>query len=154
MTDLETRAALTDREAFILTLWAEARGEPIEGKVAVASVILNRWRQPRRYGQTIKAVCHARAQFSCWWKFGGAANYQALYRRAAAVAAGTSFDDALWRECVWVVDGLTTGALRSRVGTSTHYLTSALLKAAPPAWAQGKKPAYVVAAHSFFEGIA
>jgi N-acetylmuramoyl-L-alanine amidase len=154
MTDLEVRTALTDREAFLVTLWGEARAEPIEGKVAVASVIVNRWKAPRRYGSTIKAVCHARAQFSCWWRFGGATNYQAVMQRAAAVAAGQTFTDPFWRECEWVVDGLLGGAVRSRVGTSTHYLTTALLKAAPPEWAIGKKPAYVVAAHSFYEGIA
>lgn len=155
MTDLEVRNALTDREAFLVTLWGEARGEPIEGKVAVASVIMNRWKHPKRYGKSIRAVCHARAQFSCWWRFGGAANYQMVMQRASALATkGGTFTDPLWQECAWVVDGLLTGVVRSRVGAATHYLTTSLLKAAPPVWAQGKKPEYVVAAHSFFEGIA
>lgn len=155
MTDLEVRNALTDREAFLVTLWGEARGEPIEGKVAVASVIMNRWKHPKRYGQTIKAVCHARSQFSCWWRFGGAENYQAVMQRANVLATkGGTFNDQLWRECEWVVDGLLSGSVRSRVGASTHYLTSSLLRIDPPDWAIGKKPHYVVAAHSFFEGIA
>lgn len=154
MTDLEVRNALTDQQAFVLTLWGEARGEPIEGKVAVASVIINRWKVPNRYGKTIRGVCHARAQFSCWWRFGGVANYEAVMLRANGVRTGHAYTDPLWRECEWVVDGLLTGAVRSRVGASTHYLTTSLLKSAPPAWATTKKPDYIVSAHSFFEGIA
>jgi N-acetylmuramoyl-L-alanine amidase len=154
MTDEAIRAALSDRDAFLLTLWGEARGEPIEGKVAVASVVMNRYRAPRRYGRTVKAVCHARAQFSCWWKFGGETNYRMVMARAEAVISGTTFDDPQWLECAWVVDGMLAGALRSRVGASTHYLTTALLRLAPPAWAIRKRAAFVVGAHSFFEGIA
>ncbi len=45
------------------TLYAEARGEPFKGKMAVASVIQTR---ARRSGLPLAAVCLQDRQFSCW----------------------------------------------------------------------------------------
>ena len=52
--------------AMAATVWGEARGEPFEGKVAVAWVIINRSRKPGWWGEDIRSVCSARWQFSCW----------------------------------------------------------------------------------------
>lgn len=46
-------------------VWREARGEPYEGKVAVAEVILERWRD-RRWPGTIADVVLQPYQFSCY----------------------------------------------------------------------------------------
>ena len=43
--------AFTDQELVTRVVWAEARGEPIEGMVAVGNVIKNRTKNPDRYGQ-------------------------------------------------------------------------------------------------------
>ncbi|GMS99207.1 hypothetical protein PENTCL1PPCAC_21382, partial [Pristionchus entomophagus] len=50
------------------TIWLEARGEPHEGKVAVAYVIINRARANRSYfgGNTIAGVCLHPHQFAPW----------------------------------------------------------------------------------------
>lgn len=45
------------------TIWAEARGESYQGKVAVATVIYNRAMERRL---TYQEVCKQRLQFSCW----------------------------------------------------------------------------------------
>jgi spore germination cell wall hydrolase CwlJ-like protein len=47
-----------------LTVWKEARGEPLEGKRAVYHVILNRMKAG--WGATVLQVVTARYQFSCW----------------------------------------------------------------------------------------
>ncbi len=47
------------------TLWQEARGEPDEGRRAVAHVFWNRLRS-RRWGDSLASVCLWRAQFSGW----------------------------------------------------------------------------------------
>jgi len=53
-------------EVLALTIWGEARGESIEGQVAVANVIMNRWRaNPSKYKSVID-VCLEKRQFSCW----------------------------------------------------------------------------------------
>lgn len=58
---------LFDNDALaIATIWAEARSEPAEGKIAVGEVILNRMRL--RYfskGRVASTVFHA-LQFSCF----------------------------------------------------------------------------------------
>lgn len=54
------------------TLWGEARGEPDDGKAAVAWVIRNRASRPRFARALVgkagaaAAVCQAPWQFSCW----------------------------------------------------------------------------------------
>lgn len=74
-----------DKLLMAICVYHEARGEPMEGQVAVAQIILNR-AQSRR--QTIREVVFAPYQFS--WANGGArppiADYEALIRAAKAVA--------------------------------------------------------------------
>ena len=41
-TTVQEGVALTDTQILLLTLWGEGRGEPIEGRVAIGSVIRNR----------------------------------------------------------------------------------------------------------------
>jgi len=56
---------VTEEEAYLLAclVHAEARGEPYEGKLAVANVVLNRL-NGGAYGDTIKDVIYAPYQFS------------------------------------------------------------------------------------------
>jgi spore germination cell wall hydrolase CwlJ-like protein len=60
--------SMTDEEADLVarTVYGEARGEPFQGKLAVAWVIKNRADNPRWWGNNIKDVCMRHAQFSCW----------------------------------------------------------------------------------------
>jgi N-acetylmuramoyl-L-alanine amidase len=61
-----------DLDTMARTLWAEARGEPLAGQVAVASVILNRALRPAfahdlaGAAGAVARVCKAPWQFSCW----------------------------------------------------------------------------------------
>ena len=45
-------------------IWGEARGQSLDGKIAVANVVLNRVLCPGKFGSTIKAVVTASGQFS------------------------------------------------------------------------------------------
>jgi N-acetylmuramoyl-L-alanine amidase len=55
-----------DKDIYLMaqTVYAESRGEPYEGKVAVASVILNRVRTPG-FPKTISGVILQKDAFSC-----------------------------------------------------------------------------------------
>ena len=53
-------------EYMAKTVWGEARGEDKEGRIAVASVILNRKNKQGWMGKTIIDVCLKKWQFSCW----------------------------------------------------------------------------------------
>ena len=59
---------MSDEEILAKTIWAEARGELVEGQREVARVILERAAQNRSYfgGNTIRGVCLAPRQFECW----------------------------------------------------------------------------------------
>ena len=53
---------------FAKTIWAEARGEPLDGQIAVANVILNRAQQGGWWGDDVVKVCRKPKQFSYWNK--------------------------------------------------------------------------------------
>lgn len=59
----ETKRLLTDTETLVLTVYGEARGENVEGQIAVMNVIMNR---SRKRGISIKQICLEPKQFSCW----------------------------------------------------------------------------------------
>lgn len=135
-----------DVDILASTLWGEARGEPQEGKVAVANVVLNRHKKPgwwsRQKGDgvpddTIAAVCLDPYQFSCWNKKDP--NYPKIQKLKP--------EDA--EEC-WVIAGLAVaGFLRDNTSGATHYKT----ERARPKWARGKKPVVVIGNHQFYNNI-
>lgn len=84
------------------TLYRECRGEPLEGQLAVASVI---WNRAQNSGRALETVCLARKQFSCWnggytkVKTAGAAD-KVLMKRFEAIEAqmkaGTFQPTGVW----------------------------------------------------------
>jgi len=137
LTERDLRAALNDYSALAVTLWAEARDQPIEGLVAIGHVIKNRRAHPTRYKATepsYRGIVLAHDQFSCWTP-GPDANHQALLALARRVVGGESPDDPAWRECAWVAVGIIEDRLRDRAQGSTHYLTQDLYRDHPPIWA-------------------
>jgi N-acetylmuramoyl-L-alanine amidase len=146
-------AALSDPQIAALTLWGEARGEPIEGKVAVGCVLRNRV-DDGRWGRSYAKVCLAPWQFSCWRPEGGRENYEALMRLAQRLTVqGPLPDDVVFRECIWVATGIVGGWLRDSVRDATHYVTTELFERRPPKWAVNQVPCARVAQHVFFRGI-
>ncbi len=63
--ETETEREYTDREKEMIAyvVYAEARGERFEGKVAVAQVVINRF-ESGRFGKSVKKVVYARSQFA------------------------------------------------------------------------------------------
>lgn len=139
---------MTDRVAIALTLYGEARGEALEGRVAVASVLRNRLAL-KRWGTSYAAVCLADRQFSCW----NASDPNApLLRALAAELEGQQVaPDAMVRECLWLADGLIANAFASRVGPATHYHATWMPTA--PRWVAGALQTAVVGRHRFFANV-
>lgn len=153
MTTDAIKQALTDRQAVALTLFGEVRNEPLIGQVAVGCVIRNRLTRPTRFGASWREVCLRRAQFSCWFEYGGASNFAAVLAAAERVVNGLepAPDSALGR-CFWVADGVMVHRTPDVTGGANHYLTTALLHTKPPGWTL--PPARRVAeigAHTFFQ---
>jgi N-acetylmuramoyl-L-alanine amidase len=130
-----------------LTLWGEARGEPIEGRIGVACVIRNRVRAHTWFGDGYDGVCLAPQQFSCW----NAADPNC--RKLFVLAAGRErwLDDPLLAETLWIAEGVVTGRIGDRVGDATHYHAASML--VPPAWTEGARRVGRVGGHLFFAGV-
>ena len=146
-------AALTDPQILTLTIYGEARGEPIEGQIAVGCVIRNRV-QVGRWGASYAKVCLAPWQFSCWRPEGGRENYETVVAAAEMLVRSTTLpDDQMLRQCAWVSQGIIGHWIQDTVKDATHYLTADLHARRPPVWAVGQVPACRIGAHVYFAGI-
>ena len=147
----QIRASISDQTALIATLLGEAANEPVEGQIAVASVIRNRARHPRWWGKSISGVCLKKLQFSCWWEDN--ANTERVYALADALHRRVDATGPLSvvGQLHWIAAGVMDDMVLDNSGNADHYLTTKLLQSDRcPKWAKGKKPVAVVGAHSFF----
>lgn len=153
MTATQIKGALTDRQAVALTVFGEARREPLIGQHAVAWVVRNRLAHPQRFGFSWKGVCHRPAQFSCWHPWGGAGNHAAVMAAAMQVIDGPlpKPGSALAR-ALQVAEDVMAGRGPDPTHTADHYYAPAAMvpPGRVPAWAQGKDPTAVLGAHWFY----
>jgi len=161
--DLVAWVRASEGRVLALTLYGEGRGEPIEGRIAIGSVIRNRVRRRFR-GTTYAEVCFWPWQFSCWKEGGGAANHAHLVAVVSALKHGgpppwSDVERAIYDETCWVASGLTEGFIRDRVrGSLFYYAPAAMPGGTRPEWAErdGKPipPLAVVGRHHFFAQVA
>jgi N-acetylmuramoyl-L-alanine amidase len=151
LSDLALRPALNDLQIVALTLFGEARGEPIEGIVAVGSIIRNRALKSPQFGNNFRGVCLRKWQFSCWLPQGGQTNYDLVMAAARSLLIGNVTGPAL-KECLWVAGGLLEGSLRDNVRGADHYYAPKAMspRGRVPSWAQGKEPVIVIGPHRFY----
>lgn len=142
---------MTDADVLALTLYGEARGEPIEGRIAVACCIRNRVTadlghdgKPDWWGEGYTGVCLAPKQFSCW--NANDPNLAVLQQKA-----GEFGRDPLLDECRWIANGVIDGVVRDRVGPATHYYEQHMRT--PPKWAAGATLVARVSNHLFFMDV-
>lgn len=133
-----SKITLEDVMVLARTIYGEARGESYQDKLAVAHVVLNRWRDAtRRHDHTISATCLRYKQFSAWNE--GDSN------RGKVI--GIMIDDVVFRVCLRAAlealdgDDFTKGA--------THYHTP---EVSPP-WARGHVPCYSNDSHLFYNTV-
>jgi hypothetical protein len=145
---------LSDEAILGLTLYGEARGEPIEGIIAVGCVIRNRVRKdlkgdtrPDWWGETYRGVCLAKWQFSCWTPKGGEDNFHTVIQAAKGLLAKTPATPLL-EQCAWVALGISRGAILDTVKGADHYHTVQMQPR--PAWAQQFVPITQVRRHLFY----
>jgi len=139
-TDPLRRAAAIDTLAR--TLWGEARGQPVAGIEAVASVVLNRVKiagdHNGRYwwGGDIDGVCRKPYQFSCWNRT------DPNLPKLLAVTA----DNADFVLCLDIAARAVDGVLPDSVSGATHYHA----KQVHPYWAIKQKPVGKIGDHVFY----
>jgi spore germination cell wall hydrolase CwlJ-like protein len=146
----QLRSVLSDQTALIATLLGEAANEPVEGQIAVACVVRNRARHPRWWGRSIRGVCVAKSQFSCW--FENNTNTERVYALADALHRRQDATGPLSvvGQLHWIAAGVIDDMLLDNTGGADHYLTRALYQsAACPTWAKGRAPVATHGAHVF-----
>ena len=128
-----------DLDVLARTIFGEARGELLGGKIAVAHVVLNRVAAKRWFGRTIKEVCLKPYQFSCWNE--NDPNRNLLLR--------VEYRDPTFRSCWEVAAAVIDGRYPDVTLGSCHYHTTSVR----PDWAEDKLPVIQVGGHLFFQNI-
>lgn len=154
--DLDLTAQLSELQTLALTVYGEARGESVYGRIAVGCTVRNRVAANKaRWGlNSYKQVCLKAWQFSCWLPAGGADNY-ATVMEAARVLLGGERPGPVLRECLWVAEGVMTDRLQDCVSGATHYFAPAAMKPAGkvPEWANGLYHVAQIGSHLFYAGV-
>lgn len=150
------RASVTNHIALTATLYGECRDQPVQGQIAVAAVIRNRF-QSGRFGTTIAAVCTQKSQFSCWWE--DAPNTTKVYLIVEAMMSGASLpidkgEQAVFRQLKWIAAGIIAGDLLDNTGAALHYLASWMFQHQPPKWAKTATSSVEIGDHVFLRGVA
>lgn len=135
------KATAEDIIILAKTIWGEARGEDIPGKVAVAYVVLNRAKENSWYGDGIADVCTKPWQFSCWNK--SDPNSKKL--------AWLTLDDAEFQDCLYAALGAVRGHLPDPTQGATHYYAYATIER--PAWASRAVSIGRIGGHEFFREV-
>jgi N-acetylmuramoyl-L-alanine amidase len=120
-----------------LTILGEADGEPWAGKVMVAEVIVNR---ANASGKTLKEVCLAPKQFSCW---NGKTAQQKLVNRTANY--GTLASQS-WRDCIRIARDVCQEGYKTTTPAMFYFNP----KLANPKWAKSKRHVATVGEHQFY----
>lgn len=148
---------LTATDVLALTLWAEARSDDVEGRIAVACCVrervhtdIGRDGKPDWWGEGYIGVCRAPKQFSCW-NAGTDANHLALMALVERVMRGEVLADPIVRECYWIADGIIRDVVRPRVGLATHYHAQSM--ATYPGWTKGATLVAEVGSHLFYKDV-
>lgn len=124
-----------DYEILAKTIFGEARGESFAGQVAIACVVINRWKAHKWFsGKSIASTCLKPYQFSCWNK--SDPNSQIL-----AKLPYTTYSKYFPAIKEAINNDITVGA--------THYHVRGL----NPAWAKNHKPCKQIGAHLFYNDI-
>lgn len=137
---------LSDLEILTLTIIGEARGEPIQGQVAVGSVVRNR---VNRYHSSYVVECLKPKQFSCWNK--NDPNYQMLIELAEELVNDQYFTDPYLVQCMYVAEGITSNQVLDNTHGALNYMTTDLFfSKSKPSWAMNVTNAKTIGNQIFF----
>ncbi len=139
---------LGEIEILALTLWGEARNQPIQGLIAVGCVIRNRMRDGR-WPSGAKAACLQPKQFSCW-NAGPDVNHSRVMAQAERLVEQLPVLDPRLRECLFLAEGILSDQLRDPTNGATHYYAPLGMEppGRVPTWADGK-PTQTIGDHEF-----
>jgi len=134
---------LTPTQLFALTLYGEARGESVEGKIAVGTIILERTRS----GNSIKRTILQPQQFSCF------SPNDRQYYRLNFIAEEWKYSykqSRQLRECFAIAKGLVNGTITGHrlllENRATHFKTISV----KPEWSKKMNHIITIGGHQFY----
>lgn len=133
---------LSNAEILALTIIGEARGEPIEGQVAVGCVIRNRC---LTYKKSYHDICLEPYQFSCWNETDP--NRVILDELAKYLINGQHIS---YRQCLWVASGIENFSINDNTAGATYYLTTRFFTDNRPKWAKDARNQTTLGKQTFF----
>lgn len=140
-----------------LTIYGEARGEDLQGQIAVAHVLINRAKAKKWWGKRVEglpdhslaAVCLKPWQFSVWNP--NDPNRAKLVSLRENYARAIT-DPVCRRALKALIDAL-DGYVPDPTGGACHYVTNALYQSGKaPDWAQGRQHIRI-GSHLFFPDV-
>lgn len=152
MANEEVFRSLSAVEILAVLIYGEARGEAIEGQIAVGNVVRNRVRSSHDI-KTYQDVALQPYQFSTFHPRGGGQNYTETLGAAQQMvsARGSSKQPPnapLLNQCVWIATGIIVGSLLDNTNGATHYFADSIPK---PAWAKAMTHVCTVGNHLFYK---
>lgn len=144
-----TRLDLSPLEALQLTIIGEARGEPIEGQIAVGWIIKNRLlHNPSKY-KNYKDVCFEIHQFSCWND--DSVEKEFLDDLVSKLIANNNITDIHLEQCMFVGQSIDENKIIDNTKGALYYLTNELYNSElRPKWAKNPKNVVIKGTQSFF----
>ena len=147
--------SLTEAEIVGLTIWAEARAEPLEGQIAVGNVIANRRAAGREkaWGLGWAGVCLHPSQFSCWNE-GLDKNHLQLMKQVEYLADDSKEVAQSVQVCIYLAEGVIRGVFPDLSFGASHYFspTAMVPKGSIPPWAHPpSKLTTVIGRHRFYK---
>lgn len=146
----ESFLKLSEKQIMALTIYGEARGESVEGKVAVGSVILERVEHRNWDGKTIHEVCLKPWQFSCFNH--GDPNRGKLLNIAEMWDEAMAVNPAL-NDCYCIASGLIDGYVPRTKEIADSHATQYLTVGCDAAWEREMKKVAVIGRHEFYSEI-
>jgi len=141
--------ALTDAQIMGLCIWAEARGEGMEGRIAVGSVILNRVDHRDWDGKTVHEVIMKPWQFS-WLNSCPPQTYtDPQYERCVEIARdfeGAYHDHPTLFVMLEIARNMLDGTIKRNVPSLEYHTINV-----KPKWAAKLKVHKVIDQHIFYE---
>lgn len=128
------------------TIVGEGRGEPFEGKLSIAHVIMNRLHYEGWFGSTIPQVISKPSQFSCWNK--------SDTNRKIASNPEKYIEPSVWEECKVAARLVYDNKVKDNTNGATHYMTEIrfmnISRGYSEHWVFNMTPVAVIGEHIFF----
>ena len=121
-----------------MCLWGEARGEPTEGKIAVAHVVNNRRKRAGWFGANLRSVLLKPFQFSCF--------NRADPNRNKLLQPLVYDKPKVWEECYACALAVMNQLAPDPTKGATHYFAGRM-----PVWALEMAPLCEIGHHKFYK---